>query len=202
MSQSFHLNLTVSLSPAWNHSLNQCFQFLLPLPNSFPFIALRPTKVTISCYLFTAAVGVVVDGYDVRLGYRRSLLAVVAVVVDGFVLGLTVTLALALGVSGCVGRGGADLIHGFLFDGLADDVDEGAVDELVTVDDVVGRDGLERKGGKRDGVLLNPQSALHGAQEDAVGEVFDDLLLGFVVFEDIRFSVHPKHLVEYLIEGQ
>ena len=45
-----------------------------------------------------------------------------------------------------------------MFDGLAD-VDEGAVDELVTVDDVVGRDGLERKDGKRDGVLLSPQSA-------------------------------------------
>ena len=119
---------------------------------------------------------------------------------DRFVLGLTVTLALALSVSGCVGRGGADLIHGFLFDGLAD-VDEGAVDELVTVDDVVGRDGLERKGGKRDGVLCNPQSVLHGTQEDAVGEVFDDLLLGFVVFEDIRFNVHPAHLVEDLIEG-
>ena len=121
--------------------------------------------------------------------------------VDGFVLGLTVTIALALGVSGCVGRGGADLIHGLLFDGLAD-VDEGAVDELVTVDDVVGRDGLERKGGKRHGVLCNPQSALHGAHEDAVGEVFDDLLFGFVVFDDIRFSVHPKHFVEHLIEGK
>ena len=88
-----------------------------------------------------------------------------------------------------------------MFDGLAD-VDEGAVYELVTVNDVVGRDGLERKGGKRHGVLCNPQSALHGAQEDAVGEVFDDLLFGFVVFEDIRFSVHPKHFVEHLIEGK
>ena len=72
----------------------------------------------------------------------------------------------------------------------------------MTVNDVVGRDGLERKGGKRHGVLCNPQSALHGAHEDAVGEVFDDLLFGFVVFEDMRFSVHPKHLVENLIDGE
>ena len=69
----------------------------------------------------------------------------------------------------------------FLFYGLAD-VDEGAFDELVTVDDVVGRDGLEGKGGKLDCVLLSPQSALHGAQEDPVGEMLDDLRLRFVVF--------------------
>ena len=69
---------------------------------------------------------------------------------------------------------------GFFFDGLAN-VHEGAVVELVAVDDVVGRDGLERKRGKRDGILLRPQSALHGAQEDAVGELLNDFRLRFVV---------------------
>ena len=34
MSLSLHLNLTVSLSPAWNHSLNLCFQLSLPLTRS------------------------------------------------------------------------------------------------------------------------------------------------------------------------